>query len=401
MTQTLDVAGRPLFFPPSLDPDASGVILPRPFAELEPFVAQVAPEQLFPFMRKLVNGLSKRKREARWSAVNRQRLLLLRLCIDRVLLASSTDLCRAGEEVAVQLAGSMRTRLPPPIKRRTCLYPKRTTCFRRRLDPRQQLYTRQQIGSLVGLDDTTLNYWMREGILRPSTGGGGKGQHRRFSFEQVNLAAIFGQLQTFGVSMPALRRLADRFLHALEYMRSIGINRANESTFWSLRNARETAARTGFIVRWIEPDLLDEWQHHFPWVLDLERHAPSNRTRPGFDVHVTFEQEVELMRLGHLIYGRSAEAEEQITDELVSLAASIDLAEHREQDRYWTIATTYTRRSPSEEFTTSPHAFCRDASGAWFLAQDLTRLPADTTSFIGIDVELLSFKMWRPECPAS
>jgi hypothetical protein len=36
-------------------------------------------------MRRLVNGTSKRKREARWAAVNRQRLLLLRLCVDRAL----------------------------------------------------------------------------------------------------------------------------------------------------------------------------------------------------------------------------------------------------------------------------------------------------------------------------
>ena len=85
MTQTLDAVGRPLFFPPSLTTDDAGVILPRPMAELAPLVAQVAPDQLFPFMRKLVNGTAKRKRQARWSAVNRQRLQMLRLCIDRAL----------------------------------------------------------------------------------------------------------------------------------------------------------------------------------------------------------------------------------------------------------------------------------------------------------------------------
>lgn len=90
MTQTLDTAGRPLFFPASLDTDDDGVILPRPLSELEPFVARVAPDQLFPFMRRLVNGTAKRKRDARWSAVNRQRLLLLRLCVDRALTDTIT-----------------------------------------------------------------------------------------------------------------------------------------------------------------------------------------------------------------------------------------------------------------------------------------------------------------------
>lgn len=85
MTQTLNAVGRPLFFPPSLATDDAGVILPRPMDELASFVDQVASDQLFPVMRRLVNSTAKRKREVRWSAVNQQRLELLRLCIDRAL----------------------------------------------------------------------------------------------------------------------------------------------------------------------------------------------------------------------------------------------------------------------------------------------------------------------------
>ena len=85
MTQTLDNAGRPLFFPPSLDTDDGGVIVPRPLDELAAFAAQIAPEQLLPFLRRLINGTSKRKRQPRWAAVNRQRMQIARLCIDRAL----------------------------------------------------------------------------------------------------------------------------------------------------------------------------------------------------------------------------------------------------------------------------------------------------------------------------
>lgn len=85
MSQTLDAAGRPLFFPPSLDTDAAGVIVPRPLPELAAFAAQIAPEQLLPFVRRLINGTSKRKRQARWAAVNRQRLEIARMCLDRAL----------------------------------------------------------------------------------------------------------------------------------------------------------------------------------------------------------------------------------------------------------------------------------------------------------------------------
>jgi preprotein translocase subunit SecB len=88
MTQTVDIAGRPLFFPASMDTDAAGVILARPIEQIAPLVASIAPNQLLPFVRRLINGTSKRRRELRWSEVNRQRLEVAKLCIDRALRES-------------------------------------------------------------------------------------------------------------------------------------------------------------------------------------------------------------------------------------------------------------------------------------------------------------------------
>lgn len=85
MSVALDTAGRPLFFPPSLATDEAGVIVPRPLPELAAFAAQIAPEQLLPFLRRLINSTSKRKRQPRWAAVNCQRLELARLCIERAI----------------------------------------------------------------------------------------------------------------------------------------------------------------------------------------------------------------------------------------------------------------------------------------------------------------------------
>lgn len=45
MTQTMDTAGRPLFFPASMDTDEAGVILTRPIEELAPLVATIAPNR--------------------------------------------------------------------------------------------------------------------------------------------------------------------------------------------------------------------------------------------------------------------------------------------------------------------------------------------------------------------
>lgn len=85
MTQTLNTAGEPLFFPHTLVMDDAGVIRPRPLSELAAITADVAPDQLLPFVRRLINGTNKRKRQAKWSAVNRQRLELARLCLERAL----------------------------------------------------------------------------------------------------------------------------------------------------------------------------------------------------------------------------------------------------------------------------------------------------------------------------
>lgn len=77
------------------------------------------------------------------------------------------------------------------------------------MDPSRSLFSRQQIGELTGLDDTTLNYWSREGLLVPSEGGKGRGSHRRFDFVQVNIAAILGQMRRFGLSITVMRSFAE------------------------------------------------------------------------------------------------------------------------------------------------------------------------------------------------
>lgn len=75
--------------------------------------------------------------------------------------------------------------------------------------PADQLYTRQQVANLVGVTDDVMAYWLKQGLLVPTTGGEGRGDHRRFDFVQVNIAAIFAQLRDFGSNIAALRSLAD------------------------------------------------------------------------------------------------------------------------------------------------------------------------------------------------
>jgi hypothetical protein len=85
MSQTLDRSGRPIFFPPWLETDERGVIRAIPDNQLPALADRVAPDQLFPLIRRLINSTSHRRREARWADVNRQRLALARLCLDRAI----------------------------------------------------------------------------------------------------------------------------------------------------------------------------------------------------------------------------------------------------------------------------------------------------------------------------
>ncbi|EPR16161.1 hypothetical protein M527_22220 [Sphingobium indicum IP26] len=98
------------------------------------------------------------------------------------------------------------------------------------MDPIRALYTRQQVGNLAGLDDTTLNYWSREGLLVPTEGGSGRGSHRRFDFVQVNIAAILGQLRRFGLNISIMRSFASLLQEAAQLGSAREIHPSNYQT---------------------------------------------------------------------------------------------------------------------------------------------------------------------------
>lgn len=85
MTQTMSAAGRPLYFPASLGPDPQGVIPAPPPEELAHIAQAVAPDGLMLFTKRLVDGARKRRFSHRWCEVNRSRLHLAQLCIERAL----------------------------------------------------------------------------------------------------------------------------------------------------------------------------------------------------------------------------------------------------------------------------------------------------------------------------
>lgn len=80
----------------------------------------------------------------------------------------------------------------------------------------EALFTRQQIRHRTGIREDLLNYFVREGLLEASEGGGGKGQHRRFKAIEVTLAAIMNQLKSnAGANIGILREVVSSLRDSL------------------------------------------------------------------------------------------------------------------------------------------------------------------------------------------
>lgn len=92
MTQTLDHARKPIFFPPAMPLDPAGLIQPPPFVDLAAIAAAVHPDELLLFSRRLVDRARKRRREPRYQILNRRRLELARLCLDRIIAEGLAEL---------------------------------------------------------------------------------------------------------------------------------------------------------------------------------------------------------------------------------------------------------------------------------------------------------------------
>lgn len=83
MTQTMSAAGRPLFFPASYAVGDDGAIVPPAPDEISRIVDAIATDELLLFTKRLISTAKKRRRADRYVHVNRARLALARLCIER------------------------------------------------------------------------------------------------------------------------------------------------------------------------------------------------------------------------------------------------------------------------------------------------------------------------------
>ena len=74
-------------------------------------------------------------------------------------------------------------------------------------------FTAGQVCRLANVKFDTLDYWVTHGILEASvTPAAGKGTTRRFGFKDLITARVARELRQSGISLPALRKVAD-YLH--------------------------------------------------------------------------------------------------------------------------------------------------------------------------------------------
>lgn len=85
MTQTMSKDGKPIFFPASYAMNETGVIVAPPRDALPAIAAAVAARDLALFTKRLVDAARKHRFRPHYRAVNRRRLQLAALCIERWL----------------------------------------------------------------------------------------------------------------------------------------------------------------------------------------------------------------------------------------------------------------------------------------------------------------------------
>jgi hypothetical protein len=245
------------------------------------------------------------------------------------------------------------------------------------------LFTRKQLGDLARLDDTTLNYWSREGILRPDEGGEGRGSHRRFSYHQVNLAALLGELRQFGIGTPALKRLADRFHAAMDYMAGLGLDRSNYEPIDTILSFRRRFEEHGYYP-------LSAYS-----AADVEKYSAlgaKHVPEESYPNYAAFRLETWDQVVSYLRTGTHAGSYD---DRALKLTASIDLKEYSAHTSYWQVITFINERKPDEEVSTEATYFYRDADGAFLLAHSTSEAAREAVSFIGVDTERLSYRIWH------
>ncbi len=90
--------------------------------------------------------------------------------------------------------------------------------------PDGELFSRQQVQERTGISDDVLGFWMKEGLLVPVPSE--RRQHRRFSFDQLNIAAVLNAMRSLGANVGVLRKFSAVMQRGRELYATSGLDYA-------------------------------------------------------------------------------------------------------------------------------------------------------------------------------
>lgn len=255
----------------------------------------------------------------------------------------------------------------------------------RSLCPRD-LFTRVQIEQMTGVDDSTLNYWMREGILRASEGGEGRGNYRRFSYHEVTLAALLRELRNFGINTSSIAHVARRFHRAMDWMSERKISDENHRRILDLFRIRKEIVENG-CATWIISGAADR-----AWFSDFEKHSDGRSTW----AEMNWEEAVAHWFRPNSAAGMCGQPTEYELSLVKSWTTQADFADFGENELYWQVLSkiSFEETKGSESFEV--YYFRKDVSGDWHLS--CTARPIEGSgafSFIAVDMAMLTYQLWK------
>ncbi|MFY7819754.1 helix-turn-helix domain-containing protein [Novosphingobium sp. B1] len=77
--------------------------------------------------------------------------------------------------------------------------------------PASRLFSRQDLQAATGISDDVLGYWFKEGLLAAVPAS--NRSHRRFQFDQANIAVVLEAMRRLGANIGVLRKFAEILQH--------------------------------------------------------------------------------------------------------------------------------------------------------------------------------------------
>ena len=234
------------------------------------------------------------------------------------------------------------------------------------------LFTRRDICRKIDIPADVVNYWMREGVIRARSGGTGRGDPRRVDYPEMMLIALLNELRGFGLSVAALKGLAERFHTARDRMDALGVNRSNQSSLVTLVYLKQILEKEGFVE-------VGTWK-------------PKAHPEHGFQEldHVPGRWVGKVSDLQYLKAHPDLWGEEGASEEELSLAAlAIELIEPDEFNTDWFYWITLIDISEPDKFTDAID-FVRNETGDWGLSRGDPR----GTSWISVNDHRLNLQLW-------